>query len=83
MSNFNFMKNYAFNWYNDLYLKQIFKNIYLRHNATHHSVVNSTHTSARNKTEICLQTHHTVFEMIHYQGHAVCTRNSQVWIYED
>jgi len=59
-------------------LKANIQNINLRHNAPHHSVVNSKLTSARNKTEICLQTHHTVFEMILVQGHIVCTSNSQV-----
>jgi len=80
MSNFNFKKNYAFSSYNDLCLKQIFKNVNLRHNAPHHSVVNSMLTCARNKPEICLQTHHTVLEIILVQGHRVCT-SSQVWIY--
>ena len=83
MSNFNFMKNYAFNSHNDLCLKQIFKNINLRNNAPHHSVVNSMLTSARNKPEICLQTHHTLLEMILVQGHTVCTRSSQECIYEN
>jgi hypothetical protein len=71
MSNFNSMKSYAFNWYNDLCLKQIFTNVNLRHNAPNHSDVNSMLTSARNKPEICLQTHHTVLEMILVQGHSV------------
>ena len=54
MSNLNFMKKYAFNSYNDLCLKQIVKNVNLRHNAPYHLAVNSTLTSARNKPEICL-----------------------------
>jgi len=32
MSNLDFMKNYVFKWYNDLCLKQIVKNVNLRHN---------------------------------------------------
>jgi len=58
-------------------LKQILKNVNLRHNAPHHLVVNSMLTSARNKPEICLQTHHTVLEVILDQSHTVCT-SSQV-----
>jgi hypothetical protein len=54
MYNFNFMKNYVFKWYNDLCLKQIVKNLSLRHNAPHHLDVNRTLKSARNKPEICL-----------------------------
>ena len=80
MSNFNFMKNYAFISYNDLCLKQIFRNVNLKHNVPHHSVVNSMLTGARHKPEICLQTHHTVLEKILVQGHTACTRSSQVQI---